>query len=101
MVPRPVGPAIARPHAVTPSMASDAFAAAAMENGGRPALAKPKSRGPSLFERVTGVGRRTPAPPTERATRPIASPAQAQQPRLGALDPSDRLVGSTSEEDLR
>jgi cell division protein FtsZ len=100
IVPRPIEPAIARPHAVAPSMASDAFAAAAMENGGRPALAKPKSRGPSLFERVTGVGRRTPAAPIERATRPAASPAQAQQPRLGALDPSDRLVGSKSEEDL-
>jgi cell division protein FtsZ len=101
IVPRPVEPAIARPQAVAPSMASDAFAAAAMENGGRPALAKPKSRGPSLFERVTGVARhRAPAAPTERATRSVASPAPAQQPRLGALDPSDRLVGSKSEEDL-
>jgi cell division protein FtsZ len=101
IAPRAVESAIARPQTAAPSMASDAFAAAAMENGGRPASAKPKSRGPSLFERVTGVGRhRTPAAPTERAMRPAASPAQAQQPRLGALDPSDRLVGSKSEEDL-
>jgi cell division protein FtsZ len=99
IVPRPVEPANARPQAAAPSMASDAFAAAAMENGGRPASAKPKSRGPSLFERVTGVGRhRAPAAPAERPTRAVVGPAQ--QPRLGALDPNDRLVGSKSEEDL-
>ncbi len=99
IVPRPVEPANARPQAAAPSMASDAFAAAAMENGGRPASAKPKSRGPSLFERVTGVGRhRAPAAPAERPTRTVVGPAQ--QPRLGALDPNDRLVGSKSEEDL-
>jgi cell division protein FtsZ len=101
IVARAVEPAIARPQAAAPPMASDAFAAAAMENGGRPGSAKPKSRGPSLFERVTGVSRhRAPAAPAERATRPAAGPAQAQQPRLGALDPNDRLVGSKSEEDL-
>jgi cell division protein FtsZ len=70
-----------------------------MENGGRPASAKPKSRGPSLFERVTGVGRhRAPAAPAERPTRTVVGPAQQQ--RLGALDPNDRLVGSKSEEDM-
>jgi cell division protein FtsZ len=75
----------------------DPYAAAAMENGGRPLPAK-KSRGPSLFERVTGVGRSRPPAEPERAARPTAS--QPQQPRLGALDPGERLVGSKSEEDL-
>jgi cell division protein FtsZ len=73
-----------------------------MENGGRPVIAKAKARGPSLFERVTGVGRLRPAAPEraapERSGRPAA--AAAQQPRLGALDPGDRLVGSKNEEDL-
>jgi cell division protein FtsZ len=101
LAPRAVEPAVARP-IPAPVAASDAFAAAAMENGGRPALAKVKARGPSLFERVTGVGRLRAAAPEraapERAARP-AAPA-AQQPRLGALDPGDRLVGSKNEEDL-
>ncbi|HEX3498033.1 MAG TPA: cell division protein FtsZ [Stellaceae bacterium] len=98
LVQRAVEPAIARPQ-VAPVAVSDAFAAAAMENGGRP-VAKVKPRGPSLFERVTGVGRnRAPAAPAERAKVPAAT-ATAQQPRLGALDPGDRLIGSKSEEDL-
>jgi cell division protein FtsZ len=97
LVPRAVEPAIARPQ-VAPVAPSDAFAAAAMENGGRPA-AKVKPRGPSLFERVTGVGRnRAAAAPAERPKAPAAAPSQ--QPRLGTLDPGDRLVGSRSEEDL-
>jgi len=99
IVPRPVEPANARPQAAAPSMASDAFAAAAMENGGRP-VAKAKPRGPSLFERVTGVARNRSAAPAERPKAPAATAAPAQQQRLGALDPSDRLVGSKSEEDL-
>jgi cell division protein FtsZ len=98
LAPRAIEPAIARQH-VAPMAASDAFAAAAMENGGRPAV-KTKTRGPSLFERVTGVGRyRTPAP-AERGGRTPAAAAPSPQPRLGTLDPGDRLVGSKSEEDL-
>ncbi len=97
IVPRAVEPAIARPQ-TAPVAPSDAFAAAAMENGGRP-VAKVKPRGPSLFERVTGVGRhRSPAPAERGPKAPAAAPTQ--QPRLGALDPGDRLVGSKSEEDL-
>jgi cell division protein FtsZ len=70
-----------------------------MENGGRPAAPRQKPRGPSLFERVTGVGRsRSPAAEAEHGHRPTQT-AAAQQPRLGTLDPSDRLVGSKSEED--
>jgi len=98
LVPRAVEPAVARPQ-VAPAAASDAFAAAAMENGGRPVVAKAKTRGPSLFERVTGVGRhRAGTAPAERTAKAPIAPAQ--QPRLGTLDPGDRLVGSKSEEDL-
>ncbi|MBV8652321.1 MAG: cell division protein FtsZ [Alphaproteobacteria bacterium] len=98
IAPRAVEPAVARPPAAAAAVTPDPYAAAAMENGGRPAPAK-KSRGPSLFERVTGVGRSRPAEP-ERPQPRTASPAQAQQPRLGSLDPGDRLVGSKTEEDL-
>jgi cell division protein FtsZ len=96
IAPRAVEPAVARPQ-VASVAPTDAFAAAAMENGGRPVV-KAKPRGPSLFERVTGVGRNRVAAPVERPRAPAAAPAQ--QPRLGTLDPGDRLVGSKSEEDL-
>ncbi len=99
LVPRAVEPAIAKPLIAAAAASSDAFAAAAMENGGRPVIAKAKTRGPSLFERVTGVGRhRAGAMPAERAGKTPIAPAQ--QPRLGTLDPGDRLVGSKSEEDM-
>jgi cell division protein FtsZ len=99
-VPRAIEPAVARPAATTPAIAPDPYAAA-MENGGRPAAPRQKPRGPSLFERVTGVGRsRHPAAEPEHTHRPAPAAAQPQQQRLGALDPSDRLVGSKSEEDL-
>jgi cell division protein FtsZ len=97
IAPRPVEVAGARPMAVTrPAMAPDAFAAAAMENGGR-LPQKPKGRGPSLFERVTGVARRSPGE-AEPASR--AAPAAPAQPRLGALDPADRLRPSKEEDVL-
>ncbi len=98
IAPRAVEPAVARPPAAAAAVTPDPYAAAAMENGGRPAPAK-KARGPSLFERVTGVGRSRPAEP-ERPQQRTAPTAQPQQPRLGALDPGDRLVGSKTEEDL-
>jgi cell division protein FtsZ len=62
-----------------------------MGNGGRPA----KKRGISLFERVTGVGRRAVA---EKA--PAAAAAQPAQQRLGALDPAERLTPARSEDDV-
>src|SRR5258708_40221589 len=88
----------ARPMAVTrPAVAPDAFAAAAMENGGR-APQKPKGRGPSLFERVTGVARRGAgeAEPASRAQAPLP----AAQPRLGAPDPAGRLRPAQEEDVL-
>ena len=106
--PKPVEPAV-RPTIVTASVvAPDPYAAAAMTNGGRPAQPA-KTRAPSLFERVTGVGRsRTSAPaagalstPAQAAPSAPAQPAAAPvQPRLGPLDPADRLTTSKGEEDL-
>jgi len=97
IAPRPVEVAGARPLAVArPAVAPDAFAAAAMENGGR-VPQKPKGRGPSLFERVTGAARRS-VGEAEPASR--AAPMPAAQPRLGALDPADRLRPSKEEDVL-
>jgi cell division protein FtsZ len=82
------------------------------------APARPRGRGPSLIERVTGVGRvrmtqpaaapapvaapvTPPAPPSPRpATVPPASAAARQaQPRLGPLEPEERS-GNNKEDDL-
>jgi cell division protein FtsZ len=103
IAPRPVE-APQRPAVLAqPAVAPDPYAAAAMENGARLPQKPVKSRGQSLFERVTGVSRRAPAeaetaprtmPPAPRTT----SPAPAQ-PRLGPLDPADRL-NANKEEDL-
>jgi cell division protein FtsZ len=113
--PRPVEPT------TTPRIerqaAADPFAAAAMANGGREP-AKERRRTMSLFERVTGVGRArqasaaparpaaplaaavpaTPAaPPPAAVSAPAAAPAQ---PRLGSLDPADRITPPRTEDDL-
>jgi cell division protein FtsZ len=97
IAPRPVEVAGARPAMVAaPAVAPDAYAAAAMENGGRPASKPVKSRGPSLFERVTAVARRS----TVEAEPPRrVAPTPPAQPRLGPLDPADRL-GPAKDEDL-
>jgi cell division protein FtsZ len=104
--PKPVEPQV-RPTTAPPPVGSpDPFAAAAMANGGRGQPAY-KMRTPSLFERVTGVGRGRaipagPAPITAGPVAPTAQPAppQPQQPRLGPLDPADRVTVSKGEEDL-
>jgi cell division protein FtsZ len=105
--PKPIEPQVRPATAATPVGTPDPFAAAAMANGGR---GQPvyKVRTPSLFERVTGVGRgRTvtaqPAPITAGPVVPPAPPQPAlpaQQPRLGPLDPADRVTTSKGEEDL-
>ena len=95
---------------------ADPFAAAAMANGSgepeKPAESKPAvSKGPSLFERVTGTGRAAKAAAAERASRAALEPAPAGSPEtaekavdnqsgIGGLDPADRISGSQSEEDL-
>ncbi|HZB93274.1 MAG TPA: cell division protein FtsZ [Stellaceae bacterium] len=87
----PVRPAMVAPPAVAP----DPYAAAAMENGGR-AMPRPvKSRGQSLFERVTGVGRRLQPEPQPQPQPRVAPMAQ---PRLGPLDPADRLTPAKDED---
>jgi cell division protein FtsZ len=97
IAPRPVEVARARPATISrPAVAPDTFAAAAMENGGR-VPQKPKGRGPSLFERVTGVARRN-AEAEPPAPRTAAAPSA--QPRLGALDPADRLRPAKEEDVL-
>ncbi|HYM03723.1 MAG TPA: cell division protein FtsZ [Stellaceae bacterium] len=97
IAPRPIEVAGARPMPMAqPTVAPDAYAAAAMENGGRPPQKPVKSRGPSLFERVTGVGRGR-GTDSEPAAR--TAPQQPVQPRLGPLDPSDRL-GHAKDEDM-
>ncbi|HXZ02298.1 MAG TPA: cell division protein FtsZ [Stellaceae bacterium] len=103
IAPRPVE-APQRPAMLAqPAVAPDPYAAAAMENGARPPQKPVKSRGQSLFERVTGVGWRTPAA-AETAQRtvppaPRTTPPAPVQPRLGPLDPADRL-GPAKDEDL-
>src|SRR5258708_14494013 len=87
----------ARPMAVArPAVAPDAFAAAAMENGGR-GPQKPKGRGPSLFERVTGAARRS-VGEAGPARRPAPMPAAQQRP--GARDPAEPLRPPTVEDTL-
>ncbi len=95
-VPRAVEVPTPRPAAVAqPAVAPDPYAAAAMENGGKPPQ-KANGRGPSLFERVTGVGRGRSA--SEPAAPHRAAASAPAQPRLGALDPADRLSGSKDED---
>jgi cell division protein FtsZ len=74
--------------------------------------ARPRGRGPSLIERVTGVARArvtlpqapavapAPAPAAPRpAVPPPVPPARPVQPRLGALEPEER-TGNSKEDDL-
>jgi cell division protein FtsZ len=80
--------------------AADPFAAAAMENAApRAEPAKEKRRGPSLFERVTGTGRAraAQATPASHQAQPAAPTAQ---PRLGGLDPVDRVAAPAQQDDL-
>jgi len=104
MAPRPVDPGTPRQvplaHPAVPPAAADA-------------AARVRGRGPSLIERVTGVGRARLAaapPPPVAAPRPAppaapaaqAAPAQQQrpvQPRLTQLEPEER-TGNSKEDDL-
>jgi cell division protein FtsZ len=124
IAPAPVDPstAAAQPAEAVPAPThAEPFAEAAIENPPAPPRVEraperapmrtepkvEKPRTPSLFERVTGAARRQPAPApvqpprTERvAPPPVQSqPQPQQQPRLGQLDPSERLPGSSAAED--
>ena len=104
--PKPVEPQVRPATAAAPVGSPDPFAAAAMANGARGQAPAYKARTPSLFERVTGVGRgrAAPAEPAPVTAGPVVptQPAapQPQQPRLGPLDPADRVTVSKGEEDL-
>jgi cell division protein FtsZ len=96
IAPRPAEPVQAT--APQPARAADPFAAADMANAApRAEPVKEKRRGPSLFERVTGTGRARAA----AAAAPPAAPAPTPtaQPRLGGLDPVDR-VATPAQDDL-
>jgi cell division protein FtsZ len=92
--------------AVEPSAAVDPFNAAAMANAGG-------SKAPSLFMRVTGMGRKSREevepradlldPGTSLAAQP-AAPARPEttpeHPKLGPLDREDRVTPSGADDDL-
>jgi cell division protein FtsZ len=101
IAPKPVDPGVPRQvplaHPAVPPSAADA------------AARQQRSRGPSLIERVTGVGRARPpatAPlqqpqPQAQAVpaRPAAPPPRPAQPRLTQLEPEER-TGNSKEDDL-
>jgi cell division protein FtsZ len=107
IAPKPVDPGVSRQvplaHPAVPAPSADA-------------AARPRSRGPSLIERVTGVGRTrvmqpaapalasAPTPMPAPAPRPVAPPSAATaprpvQPRLAPLEPEER-TGNSKEDDL-
>ncbi|SDF85991.1 cell division protein FtsZ [Thalassobaculum litoreum] len=86
--------------------AADPFRGSDMVNASRPEAAEPapKSRGAGLFRQITGLGLKNdkpaeaPAPQPQQAQRPAA--ASASQPRLGALNPGDRVRASQNEDEM-
>jgi cell division protein FtsZ len=91
IAPRPAEPAPARPAVAAAPPVQPAPVA-------KQEPAKPKSRMPSLFERVTNAGRLMKR--DEPAPGPRVAPAGPPQPRLGTLDPSDRITAPAREEEL-
>ena len=105
-------PFVAPPPAVPPSKAMsessseiDPFGAAEMANAGGGT-----AKAPSLFQRVTGMGRKTreetvtksvePAPAAPTTTTPVEAKPAAEQPKLGSLDRADRVTASSADDDL-
>ena len=93
--------------AVEPSAPADPFSAAAMANAGGTAKA------PSLFQRVTGMGRKgreetepraEPLNVAQSVAAPSAAPSRpepaADHPQLGPLDRADRVTPSGGADDL-
>ena len=81
---------------------AEPFAAAAMSNGAPPQTAKPPSRGLSLFERVTGVGRaRKAAPPPQKTEPALTTAAPAPEPAgAEAAKPDEGLTLPKVDEDV-
>jgi cell division protein FtsZ len=96
ITPRPVDPGPIRPVTLAPP----AVAPAAPALGSGQAQTRPKGRVPSLIERVTGVGRRLPAPSAPRAAAPVSPPTAPRpgQPRLAPLDPGEPPTQSKDED---
>jgi cell division protein FtsZ len=100
IAPKPVDPGTPRQVPLThPAMQSPAMDPS-----------RQRGRGPSLIERVTGVGRRAPPPPVAApAQAPVAAPRPAApapqppprlaQPRLAPLESEER-TGNNKEDDL-
>jgi len=104
IAPKPVDPGVPRQvpiaHPTVPPAADPA--------------ARPRGRGPSLIERVTGVGRVRATPPAAPASAPAPSPAtpprsaaslptaaaRAAQPRLAPLEAEEQRTGNSKEDDL-
>ena len=111
IAPRPMEPDGEPSLAAPAEKQAEPFAAAAVTNGyqappkatkpTQPAAA-PAAEKPSLFARVTRHIAAAPKPaaaPAPRVTAPTP-PAAPQQPRLGALDPGERIAQSQTEDDL-
>ena len=80
----------------------DPFAGAAVLNSGtamQGAESQGKSRGPSLFEKVTGTGRAAKIKTLQTETKEAKAEAGAQ-PKVGSVDPSERFSGSQTGDDL-
>ena len=110
----PADPFVAPPPAIPPgrpmaetSSVVDPFNAAAMANAGGP------SKAPSLFQRVTGMGRKSReegdaradllTPPVSAAEEPVAPSGPeptSERPTLGPLDRADRVTPSGADDDL-
>ena len=71
------------------------------------------SRGPSLFERVTGSAKntisgfsssqaeaQTPEPKKAEEPAPVAEIASVSEPTLGGMDSEERIQGSSTDDDL-
>jgi cell division protein FtsZ len=86
--------------------AADPFRGSDMVNASRPdaADAAPKSRSAGLFRQITGLGLKADKPAEAPAAQQPATPrpaaAQTAQPRLGALNPGDRVRASQSEDEM-
>jgi cell division protein FtsZ len=85
--------------------APDPFKDAAMKNGSRPSegeTVRARPRVSSLFARVTGGGRVSRATKPEGGSEPVPerSVAPPKQPRLGGLNPEERLPASQPDEEV-
>jgi cell division protein FtsZ len=93
LAPRPLEPS-SRPETVAaPAPAAERFAATALEGGAVAETRRVRRGMAQIFTRVAGGPRRS-------AVEPQLEPAAAVQPRLGGLDPIDRLAASKGEDDL-